>query len=255
MENMVMTLQGWNRQNPDLGNSQVVFFFFNMFYMYSLFAKQHPHAKLSTKYKPLQTAVWATAAPSIPSPGGHSARLLLWDSRSVWSRVTGPHRPGRLGPAGPPGRIGRTGGGRAHPPRALGGGQRLTRPGRHRSQPPGRTHLSPRAAPSHREELFLKHSPVPLSGKSFLKHQPAGSHHKTPRPKQSPSRGLFTRHPLLPVSALPTDLWSQETGTPLRQARARAYMMYTFSACEKWKTSLVLGQTTLSSWRMESREL
>lgn len=26
-----------------------------------------------------------------------------------------------------------------------------------------------------------------------------------------------------------------------------AYMMYTFSAWEKWKTSLVLGQTTLSS--------
>lgn len=32
-----------------------------------------------------------------------------------------------------------------------------------------------------------------------------------------------------------------------RQARTQAYMMYTFSACEKWKTSLVLGQTTLSS--------
>lgn len=31
-------------------------------------------------------------------------------------------------------------------------------------------------------------------------------------------------------------------------------MMYTFSAWEKWKTSLVLGQTTLSSCRIESRD-
>lgn len=30
--------------------------------------------------------------------------------------------------------------------------------------------------------------------------------------------------------------------------------MYTFSAWEKWKTSLVRGHTTLSSWRMESRD-
>lgn len=53
-----------------------------------------------------------------------------------------------------------------------------------------------------------------------------------------------------------TDLWSQETetqaggGAGARGPGARggpAYMMYTFSACEKWNTSLVLGHTTLSS--------
>ena len=35
---------------------------------------------------------------------------------------------------------------------------------------------------------------------------------------------------------------------------ATAYMMYTFSAWEKRKTSLVLGQTTLSSCRIETRD-
>lgn len=59
--------------------------------------------------------------------------------------------------------------------------------------------------------------------------------------------------PLLSVSLL-TDLWSQETRGAGDGGRG-PYMMYTFSACEKWKTSLVLGQTTLSSWRIDSREL
>lgn len=68
-----------------------------------------------------------------------------------------------------------------------------------------------------------------------------------------PSSRAYERVTLAPSQEhLPslTGLWSQETGPRPRAA----YMMYTFSAWEKWKVSLVRGQTTLSSWRMDSRD-
>lgn len=92
--------------------------FINMFYMYSLLAKQHPHAKLSTKYKPLRTAVSATAAPSPRVPA--AARLCCSSGAGSSSGAE------RQDPAGladsvqrVPGRTGRAGGGGAHPPRGL----------------------------------------------------------------------------------------------------------------------------------------
>lgn len=82
--------------------------------------------------------------------------------------------------------------------------------------------------------------------------QPTG--YKPTQQKAVASR-LVSLAPSPPESvSLLTDLWSQETRGAGGGGRG-PYMMYTFSACEKWKTSLVLGQTTLSSWRIDSREL
>lgn len=99
-----------------------------------------------------------------------------------------------------------------------------------------------------------RQSQVSFKGESpFQKHE-ASTGYKSTQQKAVASR-LFSLVPSRPESvSVLTDLWSQETRGAGAGGRG-PYMMYTFSACEKWKTSLVLGQTTLSSWRIDSREL
>lgn len=100
-----------------------------------------------------------------------------------------------------------------------------------------------------------RQSQVSFKGKS-----PFQKHEAVDRLQIHPAEGcckhrLFSLVPSRPESvSVLTDLWSQETRGAGAGGRG-PYMMYTFSACEKWKTSLVLGQTTLSSWRIDSREL
>lgn len=101
-------------------------------------------------------------------------------------------------------------------------------------------------------------TPRRLAGLRNHSHGPKSSEHQRADSGQEarPSRPSSRAHERVTLAPsqehLPslTGLWSQETGP---QAPA-AYMMYTFSAWEKWKVSLVRGQTTLSSWRMDSRD-
>lgn len=95
---------------------------------------------------------------------------------------------------------------------------------------------------------------------SFKGESPFQKHEAVDRLQIHPAEGcckhrLFSLVPSHPESVIGAHGSLVAGDKRRRSQRAGPYMMYTFSACEKWKTSLVLGQTTLSSWRIDSREL
>lgn len=262
-----------------------------MFSIYSLLANPHRHAEISTEYKPtirvcqLQWSLDSKSHRQRSEPSASAANSAGLCSQGASRRGLCRHPPrGRHASAFCAGRrphsasdarrprhgvlaaalqSGRpvalrhvTAGGAAWPPPLQAMLQDQPDPRlRHQQQGvPRRTRI-----PGSRNQGAPR-APRRLAGLRNRSHGPKSSEHhiadsgQGARPPRPSSRACerVTFAPSQEHLLSLTGLWSQETG-PRPRAPA-AYMMYTFSAWEKWKVSLVRGQTTLSSWRMDSRD-